>query len=149
MNTGKKHTSLIVACSLALLALPTAFAGSDGDKHFKKMDTNGDGKITRAEHAAGAKQMFAQCDLNRDGVVTAVEMDAFTAAQGEKLGKYDKTSAEKIQMIDQNADGQLTASEHEAGSEKMFGKMDTNSDGVLSKDECDAAQKMMKKDKQT
>jgi hypothetical protein len=43
------------------------------------MDTNGDGKISRAEHAAGAKQMFAQCDANRDGIVTAAEMDAATA----------------------------------------------------------------------
>jgi Ca2+-binding EF-hand superfamily protein len=144
MNTSKR--ALTLACSLAILALP-AFAGGDSDKHFKKMDTDGDGKITRAEHAAGAKLMFSQCDANSDGVVTAAEMDTAMAAQGEKPGKHDKTSAEKIQMIDQNADGRLTVAEHEAGSEKMFAMMDKNADGALSKDECDESKKALKKDK--
>jgi Ca2+-binding EF-hand superfamily protein len=127
------------------MTAPAALAGKSADKHFKKMDTDGDGKISRAEHAAGAKKMFAQCDVNRDGIVTAAEMDSAMAAEGEKPGKHDKTSAEKIQIIDQNGDGQLTASEHEAGSEKMFAKMDKDGDGSLSKDECDEGMKAMKK----
>ena len=48
-------------------------------------------------------------------------------------------------MIDQNGDGQLTAAEHEAGTETMFTKMDKNSDGFLSKEECDEGMKLMKK----
>lgn len=147
MNTGSKTTSLLVACTVTLLALPAAFAGTDSDKHFKMMDANGDGKISRAEHAAAAKQMFAQCDANHDGIVTAAEMDAAMAAKGEKLGKHDRTSAEKIQMIDQNGDGQLTAAENEAGADRMFTKMDKNGDGYLSKEECEEGMKMMKKDK--
>jgi Ca2+-binding EF-hand superfamily protein len=147
MNIAKNRLSLIVAWSLALGGLSNAFADNDADKHFKKMDTNGDGKISRAEHATGAKQMFAQCDVNKDGVVTAAEMDAATAIKGEKPNKYDKTSAEKIQMIDQNGDGKLTSTEHEAGSEKIFATMDKNGDGLLSKEECDEGQKAMKKDK--
>jgi Ca2+-binding EF-hand superfamily protein len=144
MNT--KHTSLIVACSLALCALPDALADHAADKHFKLMDANGDGRISRAEHTAGAKKMFAQCDANHDGVVTAAEMETSLAAQGEKSGKHDKTAAEKIQVIDQNGDGKLTAAEHAAGTEKMFSKMDKNGDGFLSKEECDEGMKMMKKD---
>jgi Ca2+-binding EF-hand superfamily protein len=145
----KYQNSIVAACALALCALPPAHAGPDGDKHFKMMDANGDGKITRAEHATAAKQMFAQCDANQDGTVTAAEMDTAMASLGEKPGKGDLSSAEKIKMIDKNGDGKLTAAEHNAGSEEMFGKMDTNSDGVLSKDECDAAKKMFKKDKTT
>jgi Ca2+-binding EF-hand superfamily protein len=136
---------MIVACSLALCALPQGWADHDADKHFKLMDTNGDGKISRAEHAAGAKKMFNQCDANKDGTVTAAEMDASMAAQGYKPAKDDKSSAEKIREIDQNSDGKLTAAEHTAGSEKMFGKMDKNGDGFLSKEECDEGMKMMKK----
>jgi Ca2+-binding EF-hand superfamily protein len=138
-----RNISLLAASSLALCA--TAFAGGDGDKHFKTMDANGDGKITRAEHAAGAKQMFAKCDANHDRTVTAAEMEASTAADGEKPGKHDMSAAEKIRMIDQNGDGKLTTAEHEAGTETMFGKMDTNQDGALSKEECDAGMKMKKK----
>ena len=138
--------SWVVACSLAICALPGAYAGNDADKHFKKMDANGDGKITRAEHAAGAKQMFAECDANKDGVVTAAEMDAATARHG-KPDKFDKTAAEKIAVIDQNGDGKLTTAEHEAGTEKMFGLMDTNGDGSLTKEECAAGMKRMKRNK--
>jgi Ca2+-binding EF-hand superfamily protein len=147
MKTETKRTSIVAACCLAWCILPAAFAGPDSDKHFKMMDTNGDGKVSRAEHASAAKEMFAQCDANRDGVVTAAEMDAATAAKGEKPGKDDKTSAEKIQVIDQNGDGQLTTAEHEAGTEKMFAQMDKNGDGSLSKAECDEGMKMMKKHK--
>src|SRR5262245_17193129 len=101
MNTTKKLTTLAVTCSLVLGILPAAFA-DNSDKHFKAMDTNGDGKISRAEHAAHAKQMFSECDANRDGIVTAAEMDASLAAKGEKPGKGEKTALERIQMLDQN-----------------------------------------------
>jgi hypothetical protein len=73
-------------------------------------------------------------------------MDASMAAKGEKPGKGEMTSAEKIKMIDQNGDGQLTNAEHETGTEKMFAKMDKNADGALSKDECDEGMKTMKKE---
>lgn len=135
-----------MACSLALGALPAAFAGPDDDAHFKLMDANGDAKISRAEHAAASKKMFAQCDANHDGIVTATEMDAAMAATGQKPAKDEKSSAEKIKVIDQNGDGRLTAAEHETGSEQMFAKMDINGDGYLSKAECDAGMKLLKKD---
>jgi Ca2+-binding EF-hand superfamily protein len=141
----KRRTSIIAGCSLALCVLPNAFADKHADKHFRLLDQNGDGKITRAEHAAGAKTMFAQSDKNGDGIVTAAEMDAAMAAQGVKPDKDDKSSAEKIRVIDKNGDGKLTAAEHAAGTETMFDKMDTNRDGILTKEECDAGMKMMKK----
>jgi Ca2+-binding EF-hand superfamily protein len=147
MNTGNIRIATLVACSLGLCALPASLAGPDADKHFRMMDANGDGKISRAEHAAGAKKMFAECDANHDGIVTAAEMDAAMAAKSEKLGTADKSSAEKIQVIDQNGDGKLSVAEHEAGTEKMFAKMDRDGDGSLSKAESEEGQKMMKKDK--
>ncbi|MES2697525.1 MAG: EF-hand domain-containing protein [Verrucomicrobiota bacterium] len=143
--TTKKLTALLTASALTLCALPSAFAGSHGDKHFKLLDADGDGKITRAEHAAGAKQLFAKCDANGDGIVTAAEMDAMAATSGEKPGRKELSSAQKIAVIDHNGDGQLTAVEHAKGSETMFGKTDTDGDGVLTKSECDAAMKMMEK----
>ncbi|MGH7944498.1 MAG: EF-hand domain-containing protein [Opitutaceae bacterium] len=130
-----------------LCALPAGIAGPDADKHFKMMDANGDGKISRAEHAVSAKQMFTQTDANGDGIVTAAEMDAAMAAKGEKPGKDHKSSVEKIKVLDQNGDGRLTTAEHESGTEKMFGKMDKDADGSLSKEECEEGLKTMKKDK--
>jgi Ca2+-binding EF-hand superfamily protein len=144
--------SLLFAGGLAVAALP-AFANDDADDKFKLMDTNGDGKITRAEHAAGAHAMFGKMDANSDGVVTAEEMAA--GHQEKKSGKlkfWDKkdkdemSASEKIKVIDTNGDGRISRAEHEAGSEKMFTKMDTNDDGVLSKEEFDAGHQGMKKD---
>lgn len=150
MKTFKN--TLLLAGGLALLSLP-AFANDDDDK-FKMMDTNGDGKITRAEHAAGAQAMFGKMDANADGNVTAAEMDAaYGEKKSSKLKFWDKKdkgempSAEKISMIDTNADGLISRAEHEAGSEKMFTRMDTNDDGVLSKEECAEGHKLLKKDK--
>lgn len=143
--------STLLAGSLALAALP-AFA-NDADNKFKMMDTNGDGSISRAEHAAGAQTMFGKMDANADGIVTAAEMDA---GHGEKKSsklkfwqKKDQgemSPAEKISVIDTNGDGQITRAEHEAGSEKMFTRMDTNDDGSLSREECAEGEKAMKKD---
>jgi Ca2+-binding EF-hand superfamily protein len=41
-----------------------------------KIDTNGDGKLTAAEHASGSKAMFAKMDADHDGKLTAQEMSA-------------------------------------------------------------------------
>jgi Ca2+-binding EF-hand superfamily protein len=149
MKTPHYRTLTAAVCTLALLASPAAFAGQhdDAEKMFKKMDADGDGKVTRTEHAAGAKEMFTKCDANKDGLVTAAEMDAAMDAKSDKSDKHHKGSAEKIKMMDTNGDGQLSLVEHDAGTDKMFAKMDTNSDGTLSKEECADGHKEMKKDK--
>jgi len=41
-----------------------------------RMDANKDGVVTTAEHAAGAKAMFARMDSNKDGFLSKVEMQA-------------------------------------------------------------------------
>jgi Ca2+-binding EF-hand superfamily protein len=143
--TGRN--ALALAAGLALLAAPAAFAGKDADRHFKMMDADGDGRISRAEHAAGARKMFDQSDANRDGVVTAAEMDAAALARGEKTSRDDKSSAEKIKVIDQDGDGRLSLAEHEAGTERMFAAMDKDADGFLSREENEAGLKMMKTDR--
>jgi Ca2+-binding EF-hand superfamily protein len=142
MKTGIKTFGMLGI--FALVALP-AFADTHADRHFKLMDQNGDGRISREEHATGARKMFNDSDANRDGIVTAAEMDAAMAKQGLTPAADDKNSAEKIAVLDQDKDGKLSTAEHDAGTETMFGKMDTNRDGFLSKEECDAGMKMMKK----
>lgn len=148
MTSSKTKTSLLLACGLALAALPAVRANDGADK-FKLMDTDGDGRITRAEHATGAHTMFGRMDANNDGIVTAAEMDASHAEKKssklkfwEKKDKDMKSSAEKISVIDGDHDGKLTRAEHEAGSEAMFSKLDTNNDGVLSKDECEVGEEL-------
>lgn len=113
---------------------------------FKAMDANGDGKVTREEHAKAARGMFDKMDANRDGKVTASEMDgAHQAIAGNNAGKSELSSAEKIKVVDQDADGMLTAAEHAYGSRSMFEKMDVNHDGTLTPDEMAAGHAAMLK----
>src|SRR4051812_23702367 len=139
-----KINARMCAVGLTLVALPLACA-NDAEKDFAMMDTNGDGRITRAEHAAAAKKMFAMMDKNNDGIVTAAEMDAMKQMKHDDHDAAEMSSAEKIKEIDTDGDGRITAAEHAAGSEKMFDKMDTNHDGVLSKEECVAGHKTLMK----
>jgi len=44
------------------------------EQKIAKMDTNNDGKLSAAEHAAGSKQMFSKMDSDRDGALTAQEV---------------------------------------------------------------------------
>jgi len=144
----------IVATFAGVVLSAAVFAGNaqtSWDNEMQMMDANHDGKITAAEHEAGAKQMFATMDANQDLKVTAAEMDA---AQAKMKGHGDHaehgasgqelSSAEKIKAVDANHDGILTAAEHEAASHDMFGVMDANHDGALTAAELKAGhQKMM------
>jgi Ca2+-binding EF-hand superfamily protein len=119
---------------------------------MKLMDTNQDGKISAAEHAASAQQMFQGMDANQDNRVTVEEMDAtqttHDAAHGAPGKGRELSSAEKMKAIDANGDGALTAQEHAAGSKKVFTKMDGDKDGNLNVGEIRAGHQtlMMSKD---
>ena len=69
---GFAATVLLSAVALS----GAAFAGDMSADKIKKMDTNGDGRLSAAEHEAGARKMFTMMDSNKDGSVTVAEMDA-------------------------------------------------------------------------
>lgn len=158
----KSLASKLIPVAVASILCGAALAGGGKEDHMKMMDKDGDGKVTAAEHAQGAKAMFSKMDTDRDGQVTAAEMDAAHATmkseskertargedsyenEGRTKKQYDETgsgkamagkmksSAQKIAAMDSNNDGKLSAAEHDAGAKQMFGKMDTDSDGSLT-----------------
>jgi Ca2+-binding EF-hand superfamily protein len=133
-------------CGLAISPTVRAHGGADADQMFQMMDSNGDGKISADEHAAGAKKMFDKMDANKDGRVTAAEMDAAHEQIAGKAKKPQLSSADKIKVVDTNHDGVLSVEEHVAGAKMMFDKMDTDKDGFLTKAEVEAGHaKMMPK----
>lgn len=122
-----------------LVALP-ALAGPEAGKEFVTMDTDRDGKVSAAEHAAGARTMFVQMDADRDGRVTAAEMSAaHQAITGRAAMLSDLSASEKIKVVDGDNDGVLTADEHAKGSAAMFTRMDGDKDGWLTKREMAAS----------
>jgi Ca2+-binding EF-hand superfamily protein len=79
---------------------------------------------------------------------TTSSADTAGAAKASRLGgseRPSKSSASKIKAIDEDGDGTITASEHEAGARKMFDKMDKDHNGKLSAAELQAGHdKMMR-----
>jgi Ca2+-binding EF-hand superfamily protein len=136
---------MIGVFGLSSLALADKAAAPGGADHeIKMMDTDGDGKISAAEHAAGARKMFEMMDADKDGKVTAKEMEAaHERVTGNKAMKGEKSAAEKIRMIDTNGDGVITAEEHEEAARRMFEAMDTDKDGYLTRDEIVAGHAQM------
>jgi hypothetical protein len=141
-------------CTLSLacaLALSPALAGDDEHKghtsaahEVSMMDTDKDGRISKAEHAMGAKKMFQKIDADYDGRVTANEMNAaHKDMPSAHSSKPMKSSADKIKAIDTDGDGAISAEEHEKGSQKMFSKMDKDEDGNLSQAEIQAGHDRM------
>ena len=56
---------------------------SSADK-IKVVDTDGDGVLAAAEHAAGSRAMFDRMDGDKDGTLTKAEFDAGHAAMLKK-----------------------------------------------------------------
>ena len=145
----RKTLCTLVAAMLASAAFGAAAHGP-GDDKFKMMDTNSDGQISSAEHAAGVTKMFGEMDADKDGFVSAAEMDAKHAAKADKgeMRGHDMKSADKIGKMDKDGDGKLSAAEHDAGAADMFKKADADGNGMLSQSEMSSAHgKMMSKDK--
>ncbi|HJW41852.1 MAG TPA: EF-hand domain-containing protein [Rhizomicrobium sp.] len=53
------------------------------DKMFKRLDTDGNGRLTMAEFAAPPLKMFDRLDRNHDGVITADEMKPHFRGRGD------------------------------------------------------------------
>jgi Ca2+-binding EF-hand superfamily protein len=122
---------LVLPFAALLLAAP-ALAG--GDKSKVKMDTNGDGMVSAAEHAAVSKSKFDKLDTNMDGNLTAAEV----TAHHKQSGKAPMATGDWIKQKDTNGDGMISTSEHVTSAESRFAKLDANGDGNLTQAELDA-----------
>ncbi|KQV85936.1 EF-hand domain-containing protein [Rhizobacter sp. Root1221] len=141
MNLTSHHWKPVLCGITVLLGLAAATsaaaAGTESaEAEILMMDKNGDGVLTAAEHAAGARTMFTAMDTDQDGRVTAPEMDQYTArTTRHERDAQPMSSAEKIKLVDANGDGVLTADEHRDASARMFDTMDTDRDGTLDRAE--------------
>jgi len=141
----KNHSlkSVLLVSGLVLAGTSPVFA-SPAEDAFKRMDTDGNGKVTAVENAAFAETMFRQSDANYDGQVSAAECDSAQAAHGNKVSQ--KASARHLQIVDTDRSGQISASENAAFAQGEFDRADKNGDGVLSEDEVESQYKAMKKE---
>jgi len=98
---------------------------------FKALDTDGDGKLTKAEvdAARGKPTLLLIADANKDGVVTKEELaKAFTSRGGQ-------VSDRVFEALDADKDGKISAAEWQAAGERRFARLDRNKDGAVTADE--------------
>ena len=115
---------------------------------FKASDTNGDGKISKAEIQAALQRRAAQAttaihqqqqaefnklDTNKDGRLSLAEYQAGTA-----ITLRPEAVDRRMQQLDTNKDNVVTPAEFRAVMLGEFDKLDTNKDGVLSAQEAGA-----------
>lgn len=134
-------TPILATAFAALLAGP-AIAGDQprGDApRMERVDTDGDGRVSRAEADAAAdqrtKDWFDKLDLNKDGYVT---QDETRQARETRRTEMEAKRDEFFKAADINNDGSLSLDEVQAKMPKMaerFDKIDKDKNGLLSKDE--------------
>lgn len=108
-------------------------------ERFKALDTNGDGRISRAEAQAAPALAahFDEIDANKDGQITPQEFHAYHRALKEakaSSGGAAAAPAGAFAKLDKNGDGMLSR-EEVAGHPRLaadFDKLDINRDGQLS-----------------
>ena len=141
-------------CALALAALVAGgtyagplFAGegprSDGPHDLMRADTDGDGRISRAEATAASAERsgewFDKLDLNKDGYVTADEIKQARATRMANMhADMQQKMDERFKEADTNGDGQLSLEEVQAKMPRLaehFTALDTDKNGQLSKEE--------------
>jgi hypothetical protein len=139
-------TSSVRRCAAALGLLTLVFslpAAADDDTPgcqrpqvtTKEAEGTGDGGITAAKHAATAGKRFEMMDANKDGRISAEEINASHGAESIVWANHPASAAEKLRSLDTNRDGVLTVSEYTSGSQRMFEELDVDGNGVLTPSE--------------
>ncbi len=129
--------------------------GGMGERMLARVDTNGDGLISKAEHRAMVEARFARMDADKDGSIEAGE-GRKGMGEGKRGGKW-KRGAERhgpdspggpggpamaMKKADTNGDGAISRAEFDAQSAERFARLDTNRDGKI-----DAAEMQAQRDK--
>jgi len=124
--------------------------GMGGERMLGRIDTNGDGKISKAENRAAIEARFARMDANGDGTIGADERGKGMGKGG--MGKWKRGGGRRGAgpegghgpmhgpmpggvKADANGDGVITRAEFDAQSAARFAAMDVNKDGKIEKAE--------------
>ena len=140
-------TALIMALPCAVGRTSAAAADQRGQSgqnqaqmRFRAMDTNGDGKIARAEWR-GSNQSFRVHDWNNDGVLSGQEvtqllrqMNTTDPSDWDSNDTYNDWSEQRFASLDRNRDGRLTVAEWGYDYDS-FRRADRNRDNVLTRTE--------------
>ncbi|HEY1726252.1 MAG TPA: EF-hand domain-containing protein [Steroidobacteraceae bacterium] len=153
MSRSLRRTALLAACAFAIAYSAAASSADDmvsfatagyasglhSMKLMHKIDTDGDGTVSKEEWLAFHDKVFAMLDKDKEGQVDAKE---FISADGGEIsgiatGGFARGLRTKAMMhkIDTDGDGKVSHDEYIAYQTKVFDMMDTGHTGKLTKEE--------------
>lgn len=100
-----------------------------------RMDSNGDGVVTREEVSERALARFDRMDANSDGQIDAAER---TAMREQRRARRAERRANRPNP-DANGDGRITRDEFAVRAFARFDRADANGDGTVTREERRAA----------
>ena len=104
-----------------------------------RYDTNKDGVVDRAEWTAGQEARFKRLDTNGDGKLTQDELFARTPSVGNSVLPTDRQAGRQsayFQRLDADKDGVVTLVEFMAVAERNFARCDLDKNGRIDTAEC-------------
>jgi hypothetical protein len=138
---GLSYSCVSLADDMASFATGGYVRGVRTPEMMHKIDTDGDGMVSKAEWLAFQEQVFAMMDKNKTGKIDARE---FVSASGGEVsglatGGFARglRTTEMMHKIDADGDGTVSHDEYIAYQSKVFDLMDTSTThkGNLGKEE--------------
>jgi Ca2+-binding EF-hand superfamily protein len=111
------------------------------EQRFKQADTDGDGRLSRAEAEQAMPRLgqhFDRIDADKDGHVTLEEMAA--ARKAFKMARFEQ----RFKRADTDGDGRISRAEAEQSLPRLarhFDRVDANKDGFVTIEEVVAMRK--------
>jgi len=132
----------LFATALLGLSAPTlalAQQSRSNTSGVMRYDANKDGVVDREEWNAGQEARFKRLDTNGDGKLSQDELFARTPAAGNSVLPSDRQASRQssyFQRLDTDKDGVVTLTEFIAQGERNFLRCDLDKNGRIDAAEC-------------
>src|SRR5258708_2849193 len=118
---------------------PAAPSSSSMPRGLMRYDTNKDGAVARTEWKTAQEARFKRLDTNGDGKLTQDELFARTPAAGNSVLPTDRQAQRQstyFQLLDADKDGVVTLAAFMAQADRHFAHCDINKHGRIDTAEC-------------